>query len=273
MSITPGITFTPASAARGPALPGISTTTLVDHPHVCVRQLTVAPLVTGDLRLAEAPGTVAIAIVHDADLHPDDRHAARVVRLTPGCTRRLTVMGMRRAATGDALDGLPATMMVPATPDMLLQIESLRGDTTRPPRSLWAAAQAMVLLALAADAMTGHAGARLPEHLATAILDQRLSCPPSVTELAALCSTSRATLARRFRTAFGMTVREYLRSKRLEAARALLAREGMSVTEAALAVGYDSLPSFSRAFHAHFGQPPVAVRNASRSPAERSRSM
>lgn len=273
MSITPDITFAPASPARAPVLPGIRSTTLADHPHVCVRQLAVVPLVTGDLHFAQAPETVAIVIAHDADLHEEDNRDACAVRLTPGCPRRLTVMGMRRAAAGDALDGLPPTMVVPATPNMLLQIEALRGGKTRPSHSLWAAAQAMVLLALVADAVAGHAGGRPPEHLATAILDQHLTSPPSVAELAALCSTSRATLARRFRSAFGMTVREYLRSKRLEAARALLSQEGMSVTEAALAVGYDSLPSFSRAFHAHFGQPPVAVRNASRPSAERTRSM
>ena len=43
-------------------------------------------------------------------------------------------------------------------------------------------------------------------------------------------------------------------------ARDLLERQGLSVTEAALSVGYESLPSFSRGFHARFGYPPVAFR-------------
>ncbi|MFZ5813350.1 MAG: helix-turn-helix domain-containing protein [Thermodesulfobacteriota bacterium] len=67
-------------------------------------------------------------------------------------------------------------------------------------------------------------------------------------------------MTRRFRDAFGTTLRGYLRDLRLDTARDLLERQGLSVSETALSVGYESLPSFSRSFHARFGYPPVSYR-------------
>lgn len=223
--------------------------------------------------LSENSGAISAVIAHDADIPAKGRRHEVSIPLTPGKPHRLTIMGLRREATGEMQENLPSLMVVPATPEMLLQIESLREGKTSKPQSLWAVGQTLVLLALVADSLVSHSTRCKPEHLATEILEQHLSNPPSIAELASLCSTSRATLARRFRSAFGMTVREYLRHKRLEAARFLLTQEGLSVTEAALAVGYDSLPSFSRAFHAHFGHPPMAVRTASRISLERTRFM
>jgi len=39
-------------------------------------------------------------------------------------------------------------------------------------------------------------------------------------------------------------------------AKYLMEKEGINVTEAAFAVGYNSVPSFSRAFFLYFNQPP-----------------
>ena len=57
---------------------------------------------------------------------------------------------------------------------------------------------------------------------------------------------------------YGATVFGYLRKMRLEEARRLLEKGDMNVTEAALAVGYNSISSFSRAFSAHFGSKPLS---------------
>jgi AraC family transcriptional regulator, transcriptional activator of the genes for pyochelin and ferripyochelin receptors len=56
---------------------------------------------------------------------------------------------------------------------------------------------------------------------------------------------------------YGTSVFGYLRKLRLEEARRLLENGGMNVTEAAFAVGYNSLSSFSRAFSAQFGATPM----------------
>lgn len=273
MSVTPVFSFFPSGHQREFTPPSVTFTTLVNQDHACVHQLAITPRTPCCMVLSEVSEIVSAVIVHDGNLLATDKCHEVAITLTPGRFHRLTIMGLRREAVGDMQEHLPALMVAPATPEMVLQIESLRESKAKNPRPLRIVGQAFVLLALVADSLASRSASPTPEHLATEILEQHLSNPPSIAELASLCSTSRATLARRFRSAFGMTVREYLRRKRLEAAHALLIREGLTVTEAALAVGYDSLPSFSRAFHAHFGHPPMAVRAASRLSPERTRPM
>jgi AraC-like DNA-binding protein len=64
---------------------------------------------------------------------------------------------------------------------------------------------------------------------------------------------------RRFREAFGETPRVWLARRRLERALALLGASPISVTEACLLVGYESLGSFSTAFRRQFGISPSNV--------------
>jgi len=63
-----------------------------------------------------------------------------------------------------------------------------------------------------------------------------------------------------FRLAIGSSVRAYLRSVRLDAAASLL-NEGHSVTETALAVGFDNLSHFSKIFREHKGVSPSRYFN------------
>jgi AraC-like DNA-binding protein len=67
---------------------------------------------------------------------------------------------------------------------------------------------------------------------------------------------------RAFRGAMGETPRDYVTRRRLEQARDLLARGHLPVTEVCLAVGFESLGSFSAAFHRRFGVPPSRWRGA-----------
>jgi AraC-like DNA-binding protein len=64
----------------------------------------------------------------------------------------------------------------------------------------------------------------------------------------------------------GQTAREYLRGRRLERARTLLAapRGGLSVAQVAARSGFDSPSSFSRAYRAHFGASPRETRDEAR---------
>jgi AraC-like DNA-binding protein len=71
---------------------------------------------------------------------------------------------------------------------------------------------------------------------------------PSFTEIARESGQSPRALARRFATEMGMTWREALRRIRIIRAVELLADGDMQVTEAALAVGYNSLSGFNAAF-------------------------
>lgn len=70
---------------------------------------------------------------------------------------------------------------------------------------------------------------------------------------------SPAHFSRRFRAAYGETPYGYLMTRRIERAMALL-REGMSVTDACMAVGCTSLGSFSSRFTELAGETPSAYR-------------
>jgi len=66
-----------------------------------------------------------------------------------------------------------------------------------------------------------------------------------------------------FRQATGQPFHKYLIGVRLERARQMLAEQGIPVSEAAYAVGFNGLSHFSRAFTLRFSANPTQVRNAS----------
>jgi len=71
---------------------------------------------------------------------------------------------------------------------------------------------------------------------------------------------SPAHFSRKFRAAYGETPYNYLMTRRVERAMALL-RGGMSVTDACMAVGSTSLGSFSSRFTELVGETPSAYRS------------
>ena len=70
---------------------------------------------------------------------------------------------------------------------------------------------------------------------------------------------SPAHFSRQFKAAYGETPYSYLMTRRIERSMALL-REGMSVTDACMAVGCTSLGSFSASFTQIAGETPSAYR-------------
>ncbi len=87
-------------------------------------------------------------------------------------------------------------------------------------------------------------------------LEAELARPLRTREVAARVGLSEFHFARLFAAAFGVTVRQHLIHLRLTAARRWLEQPGMTVTEAALAVGYGSLSAFVTAFARRFGLSP-----------------
>lgn len=65
-------------------------------------------------------------------------------------------------------------------------------------------------------------------------------------------------LSRLFSQKMGRTLKEYFQERRFDRAVTLL-KEGMSITDAAQMLGYDSIYSFSRAFKKQFGSSPTAM--------------
>lgn len=71
---------------------------------------------------------------------------------------------------------------------------------------------------------------------------------------------SASSVQRHFKQRFGMTVFDFIRRKRLDAARDALEREGVTVVQAAWIAGYLSPSSFITAFKKTYGAPPGVMR-------------
>jgi AraC-like DNA-binding protein len=106
-----------------------------------------------------------------------------------------------------------------------------------------------------------------PEALATLahlrrardLIDRDYAHPLDVPTMAQRALMSPAHFSRQFRAAYGETPYGYLMTRRIERAMALL-RDGMSVTDACMAVGATSLGSFSSRFTEIAGETPSAYR-------------
>ncbi|MCP3888683.1 MAG: helix-turn-helix transcriptional regulator [Desulfobulbaceae bacterium] len=88
------------------------------------------------------------------------------------------------------------------------------------------------------------------------ILTVNLDSPPSLFELAKSVGISHTRLNLDFKRIYGTTVFGYLRQIRLEKAKQLLEEKGLNVSETAYEVGYNSIPSFSKAYSDYFGSTP-----------------
>jgi AraC-like DNA-binding protein len=92
------------------------------------------------------------------------------------------------------------------------------------------------------------------------LADARYFEPLGVDELACAAGLSRAHFSREFRRAFGESPHAYLLTRRLERAAALLRATDHSVAEVCLAVGLQSVGSFTTSFSRTFGISPTAYR-------------
>ena len=92
------------------------------------------------------------------------------------------------------------------------------------------------------------------------LADSRYFEPLGVDDLARAAGLSRAHFSREFRRAFGESPHAYLLTRRLERAAALLRTTDNSVAEICLAVGLQSIGSFTTSFTRTFGKSPTAYR-------------
>jgi transcriptional regulator GlxA family with amidase domain len=91
------------------------------------------------------------------------------------------------------------------------------------------------------------------------LVDRDFAQPLDVPAMASTALMSPAHFSRKFRAAYGETPYTYLMTRRIERAKALL-RQGMSVTDACIAVGCTSLGSFSSRFTEIVGVTPSHYR-------------
>src|SRR5881392_717616 len=94
------------------------------------------------------------------------------------------------------------------------------------------------------------------------IVDARFREPLDVPALARAAYLSPAHFSREFRRAFGETPHQYLLTRRLERAAALLRNTDYSVAEVCVNVGLASVGSFTTSFRRVYGMTPTAYRSA-----------
>jgi len=122
-------------------------------------------------------------------------------------------------------------------------------------------------IALLPEEQTGWlAGVRDPEvGKALALLHRKPAHPWTIAALASEVGISRSVLAERFRRYLSKTPMAYLTGWRLQLGAQMLKSTSRSVMEIAAEVGYESEPSFNRAFKREFGLPPARFRRHSKS--------
>ncbi len=160
---------------------------------------------------------------------------------------------------------------------LLLRLRGALASRRNEPGWLGERLHAVVERLLAVDERTRRAADDLPSlrpstreelarrlHRARDFMDASFDEPLSLDDVAGAACLSPNHLLRTFRALFGMSPHAYLTGRRVERARALLAAEEPSVTEVALAVGFESPSAFSRLFRKRTGLSPAAYRAAKR---------
>lgn len=96
--------------------------------------------------------------------------------------------------------------------------------------------------------------------LARQMIDSDVVNPPSLSEIALAVGLSPFQMSRLFYRINGVSIPEYIRRRRVEAAEELLKTTQLNVGEIASRVGYKSMAAFSRAFLRERGQNPSRLR-------------
>ena len=94
------------------------------------------------------------------------------------------------------------------------------------------------------------------------LADARYHEPLDVSDLARAAHLSQAHFSREFRKAFGESPHQYLLTRRLERAAALLRHTDWSVAQVCLGVGLRSVGSFTTSFRRAYGLTPTEYRAA-----------
>ena len=106
----------------------------------------------------------------------------------------------------------------------------------------------------------GPLGRRNLAQEARELLDTEPESASSTSVLAKRLATNETSLRRSFKTAFGTTIADYVRDRRLDAARAFVRDTGLQIAEIAYRAGYTDPANFTTAYRRRFGRPPSRDR-------------
>jgi AraC-like DNA-binding protein len=101
---------------------------------------------------------------------------------------------------------------------------------------------------------------------AKAILDSRLSDPPSIEELARLCISNVYSIQVAFKHSFGTTIHDYSLDARLEYAKGLLLDTTLNLNTIADEAGFYDGPAFAKFFKSRVGSTPGEFRKYGKKP-------
>ena len=94
------------------------------------------------------------------------------------------------------------------------------------------------------------------------LVDARYFEPLTVADLAAAAHLSPAHFSREFKRTFGESPHQYLLTRRLERAAALLRTSDWAITDICFAVGTTSVGSFTTSFRRMYGRSPLSYRTS-----------
>lgn len=159
-----------------------------------------------------------------------------------------------------------------ASPRLLVLAEQILNppDLCTVLRDMYVESRSIEMVAEAVTTLRGDAPDQISEGLQTReahkaraardYIEANLGKALCLTEIAREVGVSPTSLQRRFKAAYGTTVVDFLRARKLEQARDALERDGVSIGEAAYLAGYSSPANFTTAFRRAFGMPPRTVR-------------
>jgi AraC-type DNA-binding domain-containing proteins len=223
-----------------PTTPAFTLSGFVPAPPVFIDP-DVVPGGQGELRHGDPDGPPDMRSLGGAFLF-DTRDAALLVSLLPTVVH---VQGSQRLMQLVQMVGEEYAQQQPGNAYMLsrlvemLLVEAMRSTT-------------------AGNAPPGLLRGLGDERLAMALkqIHARIAHGWTVGELAKAAALSRSTFFERFTRTVGVPPMEYVLAWRMEIAKELLRRDGLSVAEVAERVGYGSTSTFSVAFSRHVGEPP-----------------
>lgn len=94
----------------------------------------------------------------------------------------------------------------------------------------------------------------------TKIMEENFMNPVSLNDLAYLSGRSLATFKRDFQAIYNTSPLKWVRNRRLDKAKELLAETALPVTDICFSTGFENIAHFSKVFKARFGLPPSEFR-------------